>query len=58
MFVPIVAVPAFPGAINSLVSLGLCFNFQAIACSLPPAPIKSTFINNQFCVKIEKMNVV
>ena len=38
------SVPAFPGAINSLLHELLCEIFQANACSLPPLPRINTFI--------------
>src|SRR3712207_2640555 len=37
--------PGFPGAANSLPSLGDCASFQASACSRPPEPISRTFMN-------------
>ena len=37
-------IPAFPGAQYNFVTFGLLFSFHAMACSLPPLPIISTFI--------------
>ena len=37
-------IPAFPGAQYNFVTFGLLLSFHAMACSLPPLPIISTFI--------------
>src|SRR5512144_750069 len=37
------AVPAFPGATNTLATRGDCASFHASACSRPPPPITRTF---------------
>ena len=37
------AVPAFPGATNTVFIRSDCASFQARACSLPPLPTTSTF---------------
>jgi hypothetical protein len=42
--VPMLPVPPLPGAINSFLQSGLCFIFQASACSRPPDPRMSMFI--------------
>ncbi len=39
------AMPPLPGAQNSPVTLGDCFNFQQMACSRPPEPTTKTFID-------------
>src|SRR5690606_38984392 len=41
----ICAIPALPGEQNNCETSGLCFNFQQSACSRPPPPITSTFID-------------
>ena len=41
------AMPAFPGAQYSSVTLGLWASFQQMACSRPPPPTTRTFINTQ-----------
>jgi hypothetical protein len=38
------AMPAFPGAQYSWVTLGLWASFQQIACSRPPPPTTKTFM--------------
>ena len=47
IFSPTSAVPAFPGAMNSLLHFALCAIFHAKACSLPPLPKSSIFINRR-----------
>src|SRR5947209_16374650 len=42
-FVPSFAVPAFPGAQNTLPTRGERASFHTRACSRPPLPITSTF---------------
>jgi len=42
---PLVAVPPLPGATNTFCTRGLCASFHASACSRPPAPMTSSFIN-------------
>ncbi len=44
ILVPISAVPALPGAMYNFFSKGLCANFHANACSLPPEPISKIFM--------------
>ena len=44
------AVPALPGATKTLSTRGLCPIFQARACSRPPPPTISTFIDRS-CLK-------
>ena len=43
IFVPILEVPAFPGAKNSSSNLWLDLILDPIECSLPPEPINNTF---------------
>src|SRR5918998_332031 len=38
--------PGFPGAANSLSSIGDCASFHASACSRPPEPISRTFMDD------------
>src|SRR6267142_1898229 len=39
------AVPPFPGATNTFCTRGFCARRHAIACSLPPEPMTSSFIS-------------
>src|SRR6185369_16589874 len=47
-FVPSAAVPAFPGAQKIASTRGDWRNFQARACSRPPPPTMSSFIERAF----------
>src|SRR6185437_4320265 len=59
--VPHCVVPALPGAMYRAEQWLLCASFQASACSRPPEPNKSIFINRapkfQLSAQIEKKNL-
>ena len=44
MFLPMLLVPPFPGAMNKFLHILLLDIFQAMACSLPPDPNNRIFI--------------
>jgi hypothetical protein len=46
------AVPAFPGAAKTFLTLGLWAIFQTKVCSLPPPPTTSIFIYLTSCIPL------
>ena len=49
------AVPAFPGATNTVFIRSDWASFQASACSLPPPPTTNTFISSMPKVTVQKI---